>query len=42
MSGQETGPVAGLDTAGEGAENFICSGLYCEVRHHVDSYWRVE
>lgn len=35
MSGQEAGPVAGLDTAGRGDENALCSCLCCEVRHHV-------
>lgn len=41
VSGQQIGPVADLDTAAEGAENSFCSCLYCEIRHHVESYWTV-
>lgn len=36
VSGQETGPAPDPDRTVGGAENSICSCLYCEVRHHVD------
>ena len=41
VSEHKIGQVAGLYRAGEGAKNFTLY-LYCEVRHHVESYQRVE